>query len=122
MRSKKVLIDKFGRSDLKINGNDYSWTKQVDGHNVLECKLTKGHLRLVINKDYASASFREMISDFGIYLKDYISGSNSKDEAKKDTERASKDLERAKKELKRAEENLERSKRNLERAKKTNKK
>lgn len=117
---KDILIKKLGSTSLKTNKGSYSWVKNENGKEVLECKLTKGNLKLIVNKDFASSSFMEMINNLGIHLKDYISGSDSKKERKKDIERAAKDLERAKQDLKRAEEDLERAKKDLERTKKTN--
>ena len=45
---KDKLIKTLGSKDLKTNKGSYSWVKYEDGKEVLECKLTKGNLKLIV--------------------------------------------------------------------------
>ncbi|MEE9407981.1 MAG: hypothetical protein V3V28_07895 [Polaribacter sp.] len=109
---KKLLVDKLGNSGLSISGDTYKWIKNEDGEKIYECKLTDDTLKIYVDKQYANANIIHMMNDFGDVLKDAISGTDSKKDAK----------ENAEKELKSAERELARAKRQLERVKKKNKK
>lgn len=105
---KKLLVDKFGKSNLKIVGDTYRWVKNEKGEKLYDCKLTETTLKLYVDKEYANSKIITMMDEFGVVLKDAISGTDSKKEAKENAER----------DLKRAERDLARAKRALERAKK----
>lgn len=105
---KKVLIDKLGKSNLKVDGDTYRWIKSENGEKLYDCKLTETTLKIYVDKEYANSSVVHMIDELGTVLKDTISGTDSKKRAKEDAER----------ELKRAERALERAKREVERIKK----
>ena len=105
---KKLLVDKLGNRNLKVDGDTYRWVKNENGEKLYDLKLTDNTLKIYVDKEYANASLVDMIDEFGIVLKDAISGSDSKKEEK----------ERAEAAIKRAQKDLERAKRDLERAKK----
>lgn len=109
---KKLLIDKLGKSNLKVDGDTYRWIKTESGDKYYDCKLTDNSLKIYIDKEYASSKFIEMMDEFGTVLKDAISGTDSEEEAKKDAERALKDAERALARAKREVERLKRKARN----------
>ena len=104
---KKLLVDKFGKSNLKVDGDIYRWVKSEGGDKIYDCKLTGNMLKIYVDKEYANSKTINMIDEFGTVLKDAISGTDSKKQAKEDAER----------ELKRAERALERAKREVERIK-----
>ena len=116
---KKAILDKLGKENLTVKGNTYQWNKYNDGDEVFECKLTKGRVRMYLNKDDVSNGFYNKIDDLGQEIKYLISGKspnvriqNNADRAKRELERAQRDLERAKRELERAEREAKRAKKN----------
>ncbi len=104
---KKLLVDKLGKSNLKIVGDTYRWIKTENGEKLYDCKLTDTTLKIYVDKEYANSKMIDMMDEFGTVLKDAISGTDSKQEAE----------ENAKRELKRAERELAKAKRKLERLK-----
>ena len=107
---KKLLVDKLGKSNLNIIGDTYRWVKSEGGEKLYDCKLTDTTLKIYVDKEYANSKIVDMMDEFGIVLKDAISGTDSKKEAKETAER---DLKRAEKELARAKRALERAKRKM---------
>lgn len=105
---KKLLVDKLGKRNLKVVGDTFRWIKKENGDKLYDCKLTDNSLKIYVDKEFANTKFVEMMDEFGLVLKDAISGTDSKKEAK----------EKAERELKRAERKLALAKRELERAKK----
>jgi len=103
---RKMLLDKFGKKNLRISDKTYYWSRNKNGEEVFECKLSNGRLRIFVDKEYASGKFYKMIGEFGDEIKDKISGSNSKKDkeirAERELERAQRDLDRAKRDLARA--------------------
>ncbi|GAB5399295.1 MAG: hypothetical protein Aureis2KO_08800 [Aureisphaera sp.] len=108
---RNALLDHLGKKGLTINGSTYNWVQNKYGDEVFECKLTKGHLRIVMDKNALESKLYDNMVTMGVALKDLIAGSDSKDDAKRDMERAERELERAQR-------NLERAQRELKRAKK----
>jgi hypothetical protein len=104
---KKLLLDKLGNTNLTVNDGIYRWIKSEKGDKLYDCKLTDNTLKIYVDKEYANTKIVEMMDEFGVVLKDAISGTDSKVQAKKDAE----------KELKRAERALAVAKRELENAK-----
>lgn len=104
---KKLLVDKLGKSNLTVDGDTFRWEKREDGEKLYDCKLTEKTLKIYVDKEYANAKIVDMMNDFGVVLKDAISGTNSEEEAKKDAE----------KELRRAEKALAKAKREVEKLK-----
>lgn len=104
---KKLLIDKLGKSNLKVDDDTFRWIKSENGEKLYDCKLTDTTLKIYVDKEYANSNIVNMMDEFGTVLKDAISGTDSEEEAKKDAEKGLKDAERA----------LARAKRELERAK-----
>ena len=100
---KKLLVDKLGNSDLKVSNDTYRWMKSENGEKLYDCKLTDSTLKIYVDKEYANTKLVEMMDEFGIVLKDLISGSDSKEEEKRiaesELESAERELERAKKAL-----------------------
>jgi len=115
---KKIILERLGNENLKINGNTYLWSLNKNNDETFECKLTKGHLRIFMDKEVVSNGFYKKIEALGDELKYAISGRDSKTIAVQDAKRAQRDLERAKRDLERAQRDLERAKRDVERAKK----
>jgi hypothetical protein len=109
---KKLLVDKLGKSDLKVDGDTFRWVKSENGDKLYDCKLTDNSLKIYVDKEYANSKIVEMIDEFGSVLKDAISGTDSEEDAKKDAERALKDAERALAKAKREVERLKRESRN----------
>ena len=107
---KKLLVDKLGKSNLKIVGNTYRWIKTENGEKLYDCKLTDTTLKIYVDKEYANSKVVDMLDEFGTVLKDVISGTDSKKEAKEIAER---DLKRAERELARAKRKLEKIKRKM---------
>ena len=105
---KKMLVDKLGNANLKVDGDTFRWIKSENGEKLYDCKLTETTLKIYVDKEYANSKIVNMIDDFGTDLKDAISGTDSKKEAKENAER---ELKRAERELKRAKRELERVKR-----------
>ncbi|MFK8058505.1 MAG: hypothetical protein AB8B78_00275 [Polaribacter sp.] len=105
---KKLLIDKLGKSNLNISGNTYRWIKNEDGEKLYDCKLTDNTLKIYVDKEYANSKIVAMMDEFGTILKDAISGTDSKKEAKENAERELKSAERA---LARAKREVERIRR-----------
>ncbi len=114
---KIIIIERLGKENIIVKNGTYLWNRIVNGDEVFGCRLSKEHLKIFINKDEMSAGFYNKIEALGEELKDAISGTNSKQQAKKDSERAKRDLERAQRDLERAQRDLERAKRNLKHAK-----
>lgn len=109
---KKLLIDKLGKSNLKIDGDTYRWIEIENGEKLYDCKLTDNSLKIYVDKEYANAKLVDMMDAFGAVLKDAISGTDSEEDAKKEAER---DLRKAERDLERAKRHLERTKRNMNR-------
>jgi hypothetical protein len=109
---KKLLVDKLGNSNLTVSGEVYRWIKKENGEKLYDCKLTENNLKIYVDKEFANSKFIDMMNEFGVVLKDAISGSDSKEDEKKENE----------KELKRAERALSKAKRELERIKRKFKK
>ncbi|WP_435415665.1 hypothetical protein [Polaribacter aestuariivivens] len=109
---KKLLVDKFGKSNLKIDGDVYRWVKIEKGTKLYDAKLTSNSLKIYVYKEYANSKIVDMIDAFGTVLKDVISGTDSEEEAKKDNKRALKEAERALAKAKREVERLKRKARN----------
>lgn len=111
----ETLVKELGREHLKINGNTYTWITEQDGDEIFECKLTKGHLRIYLDRNAASSKFFNAIKELGEDLKAQISGkaSNySEAKVKRELEKAERELARAQRELKRAEREAKRAMRN----------
>ncbi|BAO75650.1 hypothetical protein WPG_1420 [Winogradskyella sp. PG-2] len=113
---KAILIEKLGKGNLTVKGNTYLWSDSQSGDEIFECKLTKGHLRMYVDTEFASKGFIEKINNLGQDLKYYISGTDPQKEeeraaakAKREIERAERDLARAKRELARAEREAKRA-------------
>ena len=104
---KKLLVDKLGNSNLSVSGDTYRWIKNEGGEKLYDCKLTDNTLKIYVDKEFANSKVVEMMDDFGNILKDAISGTDSKEDAKNNAEI----------ELKKAERKLAKAKRDLERAK-----
>jgi hypothetical protein len=109
---KKLLVDKLGKSNLKIDGDVYRWIKSEKGAKLYDAKLTDNSLKIYVDKEYANSKIVDMMDSFGTVLKDAISGTDSEEEAKKDNKRALKDAERALAKAKREVERLKRKARN----------
>ena len=105
-----LLMDRLGKNDVVVNGSTYTWSRKKSGERVFECKLSKGLLRMTIDKGFVSNVMYEELETIGLELKDYISGTDHKEQAKKDLERAERDLERAKRDLDRAKRDIARRK------------
>lgn len=105
---KKLLVDKLGTSNLKVSGETYRWQKSENGEKLYDCKLTDSTLKIYVDKEYATSKIVDMMDEFGVVLKDAISGSNSKEEEKRIAES---ELKSAERELKRAKKALEKAKR-----------
>jgi len=105
---KKILVDRLGNDNLIVSNDRYSWIKKENGDKLYDCKLTEDTLKIYVDKEFANTTLVEMIEGLGLTLKDAISGTNSKEEARKNAES----------ELKSAERELARAKRELERIKK----
>jgi hypothetical protein len=92
-------VDTLENSDLKVSNDTYRWTKSENGEKLYDCKLTDSTLKIYVDKEYANTKLVEMMDEFGVVLKDLISGSDSKEEEKRIAES---ELESAERELKRA--------------------
>jgi hypothetical protein len=104
---KKLLVDKLGNSNLTVIGDTFRWIETENGEKLYDCKLTDSTLKIYVDKEYANSKVIDMMDELGVVLKDAISGTDSKKEAKESAER----------ELRKAERELARAKRELERAK-----
>lgn len=107
---KKTLMKELGKKELKVKGKTSTWTKYNQGEEVFECKLSQGRLRLYVDKEYASEKLIEEMGVLGTLLKDQISGTDSKKQAKEDVKTAQEDIRRAQQDLERAKKQLERLK------------
>lgn len=107
---KKTLLKELGRKGLKVTGKTSTWTKYNEGEESFECKLSDGRLRLYVDKQYAPGKLIEEMSVLGTIIKDQISGTDSKKQAKEDVKRAQEDIRRAQRDLERAKQKLERVK------------
>ncbi len=105
---KRMIIESLGEENLNVKGNTLLWTDEKNGEELFECKLSNGQLRIYLDTELASKDFIDSIQILGEELKQYISGSSSKD--------ASKELAKAERELARAERELARAKREAKRA------
>ncbi len=114
---KKIVLDRLGKENIIVKNGTYLWNRIVNGDEVFGCRLSKGHLKIFLDKNEMSAGFYNKIETLGEELKYAISGTNSKQQAKRDSDRAKRDLERAQRDLERAQRDLERAKRNLKSAK-----
>jgi len=114
---KKVILDRLGKENIVVKNGTYLWNRIVNGDEVFGCRLSKGHLKIFLKKDEMSAGFNNKIEALGEKLKYAISGTNFKQQVKRDLERAQRDLERAQRDLERAQRDLERTLRDLKRAK-----
>jgi hypothetical protein len=114
---KNIILDRLGKENIIVKKDTYLWNRIVNGDEVFGCRLSKGHLKIFLDKDEMSASFYNKIEALGKELKHAISGNSSKHQAKRDSDRAQRDLERAQRDLERAQRDLERAKRDLKRAK-----
>ena len=108
---KKLLIDQLGKSDLTVDGDTFRWVKTEDGDKLYDCKLTENTLKIYVDKEYANSKIVAMMTEFGTVLKDAISGTDSKKEAKENAER----------ELRLAERTLAKAKREVERLRRNSK-
>tara|TARA_R110002050_G_scaffold213131_1_gene349340 strand:+ start:2392 stop:2967 length:576 start_codon:yes stop_codon:yes gene_type:complete len=109
---KKLLIDKLGNPNLSVADDTYRWIKTNNGNKLYDCKLTEDTLKIYVDKEFSTSNITEMMDEFGEVLKEVISGTDSKEEAKRI---AKSELESAEKELARAKRELEKVKRRLER-------
>lgn len=109
---KKLLVDKLGNYNLTVSGDTYRWIKTENGDKLYDCKLTDDSLKIYVDKEYANSKVVDMMDEFGEVLKDAISGTDSKEEAKKIAES---ELKSAERELARAKRALEKVKKRLER-------
>ncbi|AUC85128.1 hypothetical protein CW731_07400 [Polaribacter sp. ALD11] len=107
---KKMLVDKLGDTGLTIFGDVYRWIKNENGDKLYDCKLTDNTLKIYVDKEFANSNTVVMMEELGASLKEAISGTDSKEEGKKDAERAFKIAER---ELEKAKKELEKAKRRL---------
>ncbi len=114
---KKIILDRLGKENIVVKNGTYLWNRIVNGDEVFGCRLSKGHLKIFLDKDEMSTGFYNKIEALGKELKYAISGNSSKQQTKRDSDRAQRDLERAQRDLERAQRDLERAKRDLKRAK-----
>jgi len=106
---KAILLDELGEKNLTVTGNTYLWSDRQNGDERFKCKLTKGNLRIYLDKEAASKGFTEKIKKLGVDLKYYISGTSAKKENEKAVDKAKLELERAERELARAKREAERA-------------
>jgi len=114
---KKIILDRLGKENIIVKNGTYLWNRIVNGDEVFGCRLSKGHLKIFLKKDEMSTGFYNKVEALGKELKYAISGTNFKQQIKRDSNRAQRDLERAQRDLERAQRDLERAKRDLKRAK-----
>lgn len=107
---KKLLVDKLGNSNLRVSGDKYIWTKIKNGNKLYDCKLTENTLKIYVDKEFSNSKTIEVMNALGDEVKDLISGSDSKEDAKRIAER---ELITAEKELVRAKNELEKVRRSL---------
>lgn len=105
-----MLVDKLGNSNLKVSGDTYIWTKIKNGNKLYDCKLTEDTLKIYVDKEFLNSKTIEIMNTLGDEVKDLISGSDSKEDAKRLAER---ELITAEKELVRAKIELEKVRRRL---------
>lgn len=101
----ETLVNSLGRDNLEISGSSYIWTSTQNGDDIFECKLSKGHLRIYLDRNASSAKFYESIKTLGEDLKSQISGKTTKygrSNVNRELARAKQELKRAKREAKRA--------------------
>ena len=108
---RKLVIDKLGKTDLKITNNTYKWTKNENDKKLYDCSLTDNTLKIYVDKEYSNSKTIDMMEDLGAALKDAITGNDSKEEAKNDAKR---DLKNAERELEKAKRKVENAKRRVE--------
>ena len=93
---KRVLLERLGKTKLKVSGSKYEWIIIKNDDEVFECKLTIGGVRIFVNKEEVSNYFSNEIKDLGKELRIVIAGNESKKHQQRALERAQQELERAK--------------------------
>ncbi|TCI84640.1 hypothetical protein [Tenacibaculum sp. M341] len=117
-KSKKAEIEQqlkeaFSTMEYEEKKGEISWNRYADGEIAFECTLTKGRLRIWLNKKAFSSTFINKIEDLGEDLQNSISNNSSHLQVTKSNSGGSLSaaqarVERAKKELERSMENLKR--------------
>lgn len=113
---KTLILKSLGKTNLDVKGNTYLWRTNENGNEVFECKLSKGQLRMSLDKELAYNELHEKIQALGLELKYFISGTSKDDEDAKTTARARRDLEKAERELEQAKRELARAEREAKQA------
>ncbi|GAB5563457.1 MAG: hypothetical protein Wins2KO_05200 [Winogradskyella sp.] len=106
---KTMLLENLGKDNLKVTGSTFTWTVKSTGGEVFKCRLSKGQLRIFVDKLEASEDFVNKISELGNDIKHYVSGTSALEESKKAKAKAERELERAERELARAKREVERA-------------
>jgi len=102
---KELLLNEFGKENLKRNGNDWEWTLASGNNEVYKIKLTSGKLRMELDKDQAASTLIEKFLKTGQEVKELLSGDeNEKAESlQRAANRLQRDAERMNMEAKRLE-------------------
>lgn len=106
---KAMLLENLDKDNLKVTGSTFTWTDKSTGGEVFKCRLSKGQLRILVDKLEASEDFVNKISELGNDIKHYVSGTSALEESKKAKAKAERELERAERELARAKRDVERA-------------
>ncbi len=48
---RKLLVDKLGKTDLKIKNGTYKWAKNENGKRLYDCSLTENTLKIYVYKN-----------------------------------------------------------------------
>ena len=119
---KRLVLDRLGDSYVKTDRDGYEWNRKTNGDSYFYCSLSKGKLNIHLNRNLASQSFYNEISDLGDDLRDLVAAHEypkyqGYDPQAYGNAQMAKDPQLKEEELKRAYRELERAKRNLELAK-----
>ena len=110
---KKILLAKLSNKDSRISKKKHLWVENIGGDDVFKCELTKGKVKISLDKDDVSTSYYNKIRALGNELKALIYGTSSKEDSTYAVKRAEKKLKRAKRNLDRAKKELEKAKKKI---------
>lgn len=96
------LLKELGNKNYTKLKTTSLWKIEKNDETAFSCKLSKGTLKIYLDKEAFSEKFQQQILTMGDKLKYLISGRDPKEMKKRELEKARKRLERAEKDYERA--------------------
>lgn len=104
---KELLINEFGKENLKRDGKNWIWTLASDNDEIYNIKFYSGKLRIELDKEHAANSLTEKFLRTGEEIQKLLSGGDDQDQKSEALQRKAEHLQRDAQRMQREAERLE---------------